>query len=120
MKSLPVVMPNRYWTLLYERLILGALTADVYKAKKTAVENELNHLNKVYTSLKSETTVMMASKSSDDEIRRLAENVSAEGKLTKALVELLIDRVYVFPDSRVDVEWKVADFASLEAKRNQI
>jgi DNA invertase Pin-like site-specific DNA recombinase len=105
---------------LYEGLILGALTAGDYKTKIIAVDNELNHLNKVYTSLKSETAVLMAAKSSDDEIRHLAENVSAEGKLTKALVELIIDKVYVFPDKRVDVEWKVANFASVEVERNRI
>jgi len=97
---------------LYEGLILGTVTAEMYKTEKIAVDSELSRLIKAYDSLKAETAVMVASKSSDDEIRRLAENVSGEGKLNMALSELLIDKVYVYPGNRVEIMWKVADFAA--------
>jgi len=102
---------------LYEGLILGTLTADTYKAEKTAIDTELSQLSRAFESLKAETAVMVASKTSDDEIRRLAEIASTEGKLSKVLVELLVDKVHVYPDSRVDIVWKVADFASVGERK---
>jgi len=98
--------------LLYEKLVLGALSADEYKAEKSTIDAELSHLNRAYDSLKAETAVMVGTKSSDDEIRRLAESASGESKLSRAIVELLIDKVYVYPGNRVEIKWKVADFAA--------
>ena len=102
---------------LYEGLILGAVTAEAYKAEKTAIDTELNRLNRAFDSLKAETAVMVAAKTSDDELRRFAEAASSEGKLSKALVDLLIDKVYVYPGNRVEVDWKVADFFSADIFR---
>ncbi len=36
--------------------------------------------------------------------------MSAESSLTLALVDLLIERVLIFPDERVEVRWKIAEF----------
>jgi len=102
---------------LYEGLILGTITTDGYKAEKTRIDAELSHLNRAFESLKAETAAMMASKTSDDEIRHLAETASAEGKINKALMDLLIDKVYIYPDNRVEIEWKVADFASVGGRK---
>ena len=102
---------------LYEGFILGTVTAEAYKTEKTAVETELNCLNRAFDSLKAETAVMVAAKTSDDELRNLAETASNEGKLSKALVELLINKVYVFPGNRVEIDWKVADFATAENEK---
>jgi len=95
---------------LYERYVLGTITAEAYKAEKSVIDTELNRLNQAYASLKLETAVMVASKNSDDEIRRIAESASGESKLNKALVELLIDKIYVYPGNRIEIMWKVADF----------
>ena len=97
---------------LYENLILGSVTAEAYKAKKSTIDTELTRLNRAYDSLKAETAVMVASKTSDDEIRRLAESASNEGRLSKALVELLIEKVYVYPSNRVEIDWKIRSFVS--------
>ena len=96
---------------LYEGLILGTVTAETYKADKTAIDTELKHLNRAFDSLKAETAVMVAAKTLDAELRHYAEMTSVEGKLSKTLVDLLINKVYVYPDNRVEIDWKVADFA---------
>ena len=97
---------------LYEGLILGTVNAEAYKAEKTVIDTELNRLNRAFDSLKAETAVMIAAKTSDDELRRLAEAASSESKLSKALVDLLINKVYVYPGNRVEIDWTVADFPS--------
>jgi len=103
---------------LYERYVIGAVTAEAYKAEKSDIDTELNRVTQAYISIKAETAVLVASKSSDDEIRRLAESASCEGKLSKALVELLIEKVYVYPGNRIEIQWKFADFAAREGYKN--
>jgi hypothetical protein len=96
---------------LYEKLILGELDAAGYKAAKSKVDVELDHLNNALERLNGETLAMSAAKSSDDELRKIAETVIGESKLTRPLVDALIDKVYVYPGNRVEIMWKVADFA---------
>lgn len=96
---------------LYEALILGTVNADEYKADKVVIDAELTRINRAYDSLKAQTAVMAAAKTSDDEICRLAQNASGEDKLSTALAELLINKVYVYPDNRIEINWKVAGFA---------
>jgi len=63
---------------------------------------------------------MVASKTSDDELRHLAETANDEGKLNKALMDLLINKVYVYPDNRIEIDWKVGDFASVGVREDKI
>jgi len=96
---------------LYERYVLGEVDAETYKAEKSIIDVELAGLRHSLNALKAEAVVMSSKKTSDDELRRLAESASSEGKLNRSLVELLIDKVYVYPGNRVEIRWKVADFA---------
>jgi len=104
---------------LYERYVLGEVTAEVYNAEKSVIDTELNRLNRAYDALKAETAVMVASKTSDDELRQLAEVAHNEGKLSKALMDLLIDKVYVYPDNRVEIDWKVGDFTLVDVRKDK-
>jgi hypothetical protein len=96
---------------LYEKLILGELDAAGYKAAKSKVDAELDRLNNALEKINAETAAMSAAKASDGELRTLAGAVTAEHKLTRTLVDALIDKVYVYPGSRVEIMWKFADFA---------
>lgn len=98
--------------LLYEKLILGELDAAGYKAKKNAIDVELDRLNRALNSLNAEATAISAAKSSDDELRKLAETAMNDSKLTRPLVDVLIDKVYVYPGNKVEIVWKVADFTA--------
>jgi hypothetical protein len=97
---------------LYEKLILGELDAAGYKTQKSEIDVELDRLCRIADNLNAETTAISAAKSSDDEIRKLAETALVDKKLTRPLVDLLIDKVFVYPGNRVEILWKVADFAA--------
>ena len=88
------------------------VTAENYLTEKSVIDNELSCLNRAFDTLKAETAMMVASKTSDDELRHLAETAHGEGKLSKVLMDLLINKVYVYPDNRIEIDWKVEDFAS--------
>ena len=41
---------------------------------------------------------------------KLAQEVTGASGLTAGLADTLIDRVYVYPDNRVELVWKMKDF----------
>jgi len=97
---------------LYEKYVLGDIGEDAYKAEKANIDTELAQLNRIYETVKAENATMLAAKTSDTKRRTIAESVTEIGKLNRQLVDLLIDKVLVYPGNRVDVVWKVEDFVS--------
>jgi hypothetical protein len=91
---------------LYERLTLGELDIEAYKTEKAPLDAELARLGQVNAALVSE----LAEQAKDATRQKLAAQASAENGLTRALVDLLIDKVLVFPDNRLEIKWKVKDF----------
>ena len=99
--------------VLYERLISGELDTAAYKAEKVELDAELSRLNRTFDALKAETAVLSAAAASGDELRKLADTALGANTLSRQLVELLIDKVYVYPGNHVEIVWKVADFGSI-------
>jgi hypothetical protein len=95
---------------LYERLILGVLDVDGYKAENARLDIEVSRLTKIYDTLSAELESMTKGRVQAVERRKLAATVRAEKKLTRALVDLLIEKVLIFPGERVEVQWKFAAF----------
>jgi hypothetical protein len=95
---------------LYERFILGEISAEGYKTAKTALDAEISRLVQTRAALASETTKMTAAKALYGERRRIADRTGTEKTLTSATVDTLIDRVLVYPGGRIEIEWKFADY----------
>ena len=64
----------------------------------------------IYDVLTAETSKIAAKKSEDGEQKKIAEIVAAERTMTRTLVDLLIDKVYVYPTNHIEVVWKIAEF----------
>ena len=90
---------------LYEKVILGEITSDDYIAKKAEIDIEIARLNRVSGSHKNkaEKTANLNKKLS------LAKRLSIETELTKETVDLLVEKIYVFPGNRIEINWKVRD-----------
>ena len=99
--------------VLYECFVLKELDTDAYKLKKAVIDAELDQVTRAFNTLNKETAVLAVEKASDDEIRKLAGTALGENKLSRSLVDLLIDKVYIYPENQVEIEWKVADFAAI-------
>ncbi len=95
---------------LYERLILGELTIEGYKTEKMPIDAELTRLGQIHAALATELEKL----AQDGQRKKLASQVCAENAQTPALVDLLIDKVLIFPGERVEIKWKVADFFDAE------
>lgn len=96
---------------LYEKLVLGEVCPDEYKAGKAEVDAKLANLIRVHEMLAKETVALAISKQNRDELSAAAE-IHTESGLTRPLVEILIDRVLVFPGDRVDIVWKISEFVA--------
>ena len=101
---------------LYERFVLGEIDTGSYKSEKAVIDGELDRLCRVYDTLKTEVAAAADKKNSDDELRGLAETTLKADTLTRTLVNLLIDKVYVYPGNHVEIIWKVAGFHSNETE----
>ena len=91
---------------LYERLIISEITADEYKAQKAIIETEINRLTRSQTALVTDTTMVTETRAGIERNRKIAEVVSGEIKLTQTIVDLLIDKVLIYPDNRIEIQWK--------------
>jgi DNA invertase Pin-like site-specific DNA recombinase len=96
---------------LYERYVLREIDAAAFKAEKAMADTELDRMTRALNTLKAETAVKSAAIAAENELRNTAQTALAESKLTRPLVDLLIDKVYIYPGDHVEIEWKIADFA---------
>ena len=95
---------------LYERLIVGELTTDEYKIQKIAIDTKIARLSQTNNAFAAETMELNEMKTCVKQNREIAEFVASETSLTRPIVDLLIEKVLIYPDNRVDIQWKVSDF----------
>jgi hypothetical protein len=104
---------------LYECFVLGELNAEDFKVAKAGIDAELSQLKRALDAVKAETTVMSVAITSGDELRNLADAALRSDRLTRPLVELLIEKVYVFPCNRVEIVWKATDFGMISEPKGE-
>jgi len=95
---------------LYEQFILKQITMESYKSQKAAVDSELDRLRAIHSDLKLRTSQMEMGEKTKRARTELAREVVGAGGLTAGLVDILIDRVYIYPDNQVEIVWKMKDF----------
>ncbi|MDR1703702.1 MAG: recombinase family protein [Clostridiales bacterium] len=93
--------------VLYEQFVLGKIHAEQYKAAKASADAEYNRIDRIYSSLCNEAAQMRISRDTDSKSRNTAKAVLNEKVLTQELVDLLIDKVTVYPGNHVEIAWKV-------------
>jgi hypothetical protein len=90
---------------LYERFVNGEFSAEDYKTAKTAQEVEIDRLTKAYAAIKK----TAAARTSEKRLRELMEAALHDKTPSRELMELLIDKICVFPDGKITIAWKFAD-----------
>ena len=64
----------------------------------------------MYSALNTQTVQLRMDEDTKNASRKLAQEIVGAGGLTAGLVDTLIERVYVYPGNRLDIEWKIKDF----------
>ena len=95
---------------LYEQLILCEIEMTEYMERKAVIDKELGRLEQIYSTLNMQTAQMQMAEDTKTANRKLAQEITGTDGLTIGLVDRLIERVYVYPGNRFDIEWKINDF----------
>lgn len=95
---------------LYEQFILGEISEDTYKAKKAELDVQLSYERNVYEVISSQAKSEREEHEKALRQKKIADELNAADTLTKSLVDLLIKRVYVFPDNRIELEYNPQTF----------
>lgn len=94
---------------LYEQYVLGKLDAVSYKREKSVIDGLILKTKSAYSAVAEQAKRMKAQHEEQVERRYIVRELSAIDGLTQTLADLLIDRVYVYHDKRIEIHYKVRD-----------
>ena len=97
---------------LYEQFQLREIDLDTYKAQKVALDAQLLKVKNAYAALSAQAKQEQEAKEKQAQRKSITKELTAATGLTSALTDLLIDKVRVFPGSRIEIEYKVQDLLS--------
>jgi hypothetical protein len=92
----------------YESYILRKIDRAEFLKLKNECSAEIDRLERQIAAFKAEAQTKSALQSK----RAIAEQALGETITNKELVDALIDKVCVFPGNRIEIVWKIADFAA--------
>jgi len=90
----------------YERYVTREIDKDTYQALRADCNAQLERLN-TQISLHKQAE---QNRQARQKTRALAQTVVSESASTKDIVDMLVDKVYVFPNNHVEIRWKVSGF----------
>jgi len=79
---------------------------------KSVIDGELTRLNQVHSTLAAQTAHIKRDSEAKCARKKLAREISDSCGLTQELADALIERVYIYPGNRIEVEWKIKDFCA--------
>ena len=97
---------------LYEQYVSKELDADRYKQEKAAVDALILRTKNIYASVIAQAKKEQVQHEEQVQRNQIVRELSAADGLTQRLADLLIDRVYVYPDRRIEINYKVKDIFS--------
>ena len=95
---------------LYESFVLSEITADDYKARKSETDVLIADVKNVIAAAAEQAKSMREEYEESLRQKKIAAELKVADTLTKSLVGLLIKRVYVFPDNRIEIEYLSRSF----------
>ena len=101
--------------LLYEKFVLGELDRDSYLKLKEDISARFDRLNVRLAAIKSEIETAKI----DPRSVAAAKSALSETANNRELVETLIKSVRVYPDKRIDIDWKISSFGIIGSNLTQ-
>ncbi len=96
---------------LYESLVLGDIQPEEYKERKKTLDAALDRQKDVHEIICEQEAKSAPSAAA---IKAAREALQSD-KLGQELADLLIDKVLVYPDNRIEIQWKVSGFGRHDA-----
>lgn len=90
---------------LYEQFVLGEIDADEYKARKSEMDVLIADMKNIIAAAAEQAKSVREEYEENLRQKKIADELNAADTLTYSLVDLLIKRIYVFPDNRIEIEY---------------
>ncbi|MGL5514838.1 MAG: zinc ribbon domain-containing protein, partial [Sporomusa sp.] len=97
---------------LYEDYVLGKITLENYTKERDAIDKKIILLNQSESAAAIRLKQSKEIQKSSDNLLDISKKVIESDKLNRSLVELLIDRVYVYPDKNFKIHWSNSTFGN--------
>ena len=94
---------------LYERYLMGEIDLNTYKAEKAACDELLLKTKNAYAAVLVQAKQKQDEQARQDSRKEASKAIFDVDTLTTELAELLIDRVLVYPDKRIEIAYKIRD-----------
>ena len=101
--------------LLYEQLLTEEITLDEYKRLKIELDTKAENYRIQYDKFRKSEERSQLETENRAKIIRTAQAVKKETALTQTLANMLIEKVCVYPDNRIEIVWKIKDFCTESA-----
>ena len=94
---------------LFERYLLGQIELDTYKSEKAVYDTEILKVKNAYAAVTAQAKLKREEQARQSSRQEIAHSIEEADALTSELTDLLIEKVYVFPDNRIEIVYKVHD-----------
>ena len=101
--------------LLYEQLLTEEITLDEYKQLKLEMDTKTENYRIQYDKFRKSEERSQLETENTAKIILTAKAVKKETALTQALADMLIEKVCIYPDNRLEIVWKIKDFCTESA-----
>ena len=93
----------------YEHYLMGEIDLNTYKAEKAACNELLLKTKNAYAAVLAQAKQKQDEQARQDSRKEASKAIFDADTLTTELAELLIDRVLVYPDKRIEIAYKIQD-----------
>ena len=94
---------------LFERYLLGQIELDTYKSEKAVYDAEILKVKNAYAAVTAQAKLKREEQARQSSRQNIVHSIAEADVLTSELTDLLIEKVYVFPDNRIEIVYKVHD-----------
>ena len=94
---------------LFEQYVMGEIDVETYKTEKAACDAAILKTKNAYAAISAQAKKKQEEQARQSSRTEIAKAFTDVESLTPELVDLLIEKVYVFPDKRIEIAYKVQD-----------
>ena len=94
---------------LFEQYVMGEIDVATYKSEKAACDAAILKAKNAYAAIAAQAKNKQEEQARQSSRSEIAKAITNAKSLTPELVNLLIEKVYVFPDKRIEIMYKVQD-----------
>ena len=94
---------------LFEQYVMGEIDVETYKSEKAACDAAILKAKNAYAAIAAQANKKQEEQARQSSRTEIAKAITDAESLTPELVNLLIEKIYVFPDKRIEIACKVQD-----------